>query len=952
MYTAIIIVLLALTIYLIFSGSKNSKKGRIASGIILGFLTIIFFWSLDFWGEMLWFENLGYGDRFWVYITAESVSGILGAFISLGIISLLTYSIDSSKNYLRRIVQGIAFIIGGSWGYSNWEDVLKFWNSVPVGVSEPILHHDAGFYLFTLPFLNDIYTLLILLGFISFIALLFTFFLKFDEKGTLNINLSGMDKILYPKPYTNLLITGSFLIFVLAYDKYLDRFDLMFSDTGVVRGPGWSDVNILLPAYNIIIVIMILLGISILIPQLRKILQRFYYKLKIRNASSEPVLLISLAITIVLLWFIGLTAIPGLFQWLRVEPNEITFERPYIENNIRLTRFGFNLHNIEEKEFPAEDVFTRQMVEEDKSTFDNIRLWDWRVLDAVYKQFQGIRLYYEFKDVDVDRYTFNNEYRQVMVSAREMEPSNLPLQSQTFVNTRFKYTHGYGITLTTVSDFTPDGLPNLLIKDIPPQSKYPELVVKQPQIYYGELTNSYVIVNSDESEFDYPSGEQNVNIKYPGKGGVQLSNLWRKFLFGWKFDGTKFFFSGYPNSQSRIMFHRQILDRIKTLAPFLEYDNDPYIVLGDDGKLYWIIDAYTTSSYFPYSESFNSTENINYKEGETTRNLRTNTVPDLNGINYIRNSVKAVVNAFDGSVNFYIYDENDALIKVWNNIFPGLFKKKSMMPESLQKHVRYPLDYLMVQGLMYAKYHMTDPTVFYNQEDLWIRATEKYYSDVKPVDPYYIMWQLPKKQNAEFVLILPFTPKNRQISIGWIAGMSDGDNYGRLFAYKFPKEKSVLGPQQVETKIDQDSFLSGQLSLWNQRGSSVIRGNVLAIPVDKTLIYVEPIYLQAETAAYPELRLVAIMHNDDLSYAKTFQEALEGLYSEPSVKTVTEEKEARVPNQQTSFNEKIKQANDAFENYLKYQGQGQFQKAAEELEKLQTILKELSGSSKSNSNSK
>jgi uncharacterized membrane protein (UPF0182 family) len=952
MYTAIIIVLLALAVYLAYTGIKSNKKGRAAAGIIIGILTIVFFWSLDFWGEMLWFDNLGYDNRFWIYVIAQTATGIAGAFLSAGIVSLLTYSVPLKKSYLKKFALGLAFVVGGIWGYSNWQVMLKFWFSVPVGVSEPVLGIDSGFYLFTLPFLDRIYSLLIILTVISIGALLFTSFLKFDEKGTLRADFSGFDRYISSKPYTNILVAGSFLIFVLAFDKYLSRFHLMFSELGIVRGPGWTDVNILLPAYNIIIVLMILLGAALLIKPARATLQKFYSKLRIRNVSSEPVLLISVLVTIVVIWFIGLTAIPGLFQWLRVEPNEITFEKPYIENNIRLTRFGFNLQNIEEKEYPAKNVFNKQMVENNKSTFENVRLWDWRALDDVYKQFQEIRLYYEFKDVDIDRYTFNNEYRQVMVSAREMESSNLPKQSQTFVNTRFKYTHGYGITLTTVNDFTPEGLPNLLIKDIPPKSKYPELQVKQPQIYYGELTDSYVIVNSDEPEFDYPSGEQNVNIKYPGKGGIQISNLWRKFLFGWKFDGTKFFFSGYPNSKSRIMFHRQIMDRIRTLAPFLEFDRDPYIVLGDDGRLYWIIDAYTTSNYFPYSESFNSTEHIGYKEGDQTRILTTNTAPELNGINYIRNSVKVVVDAFNGSVDFYIFDENDPLIKVWDNIFPGLFKKKSQMPESLMKHVRYPIDFLMVQGLVYAKYHMTNPTVFYNQEDLWIRATEKYYNEVRPVDPYYIMWQLPKTHNAEFVLILPFTPKNRQVSIGWIAGMCDGNNYGRFIAYKFPKEKSVLGPQQVETKIDQDSFLSGQLSLWDQRGSNVIRGNVLAIPVDETIIYVEPIYLQAETAAYPELRLVTVMHNDNLSYAETFQEALKGLYGEAPSKPAAEKEETGIVKKETSIDEKIKQANDAFENYLKFQGQKQFQKAAGELEKLQNVLKELTRHSESNSDKK
>ncbi len=680
MYTAIIVILFALAIYLVYSGIKGNKKGRTIAGIIIGAASIIFFWSLDFWIEMLWFENLGYGDRFWVYIIAQTAAGAAGAFIALGIVSLLTYSIPSSKSYLSKISKGISFIAGAVWGYSNWEVILKFWFRVPMGVSEPVLNKDAGFYIFTLPFLDSIYGLLIIITIISLIAVLFTSFLKFDEKGNLTANFSGIDRYISSKPYTNILIIGSVLILVLAYDKYLSRYDLMFSDLGVVRGPGWTDVNILLPAYDIIIVLMILVAAALLIKPARIYLQNFYSKLRVRNVSSEPILIFSVLISLFVIWFIGLTAIPGLFQWLRVEPNEITYERPYIQNNIKLTRYGFGLQNIEEKEYPAKDVFNKQIVQDNQATFENIRLWDWRALDDVYKQFQEIRLYYEFKDVDIDRYHFNNEYRQVMVSAREMEASNLPAQSQTFVNTRFKYTHGYGITLTTVSDFTPEGLPNLLIKDIPPVSKYPALEVKQPQIYYGELTNSYVIVNTDEPEFDYPSGEQNVNIKYPGTGGVQISNTWRKFLFGWQFDGTKFFFSGYPNSQSRIMFHRQIMDRARTLAPFLEYDKDPYIVLGKDGRLYWIIDAYTTSSYFPYSEVFHSTERIGYKEGETTRTLTTNTAPELNGLNYIRNSVKVVINAFDGKTDFYIFDESDPLIKVWDNIFPGLFKRNRRCP--------------------------------------------------------------------------------------------------------------------------------------------------------------------------------------------------------------------------------------------------------------------------------
>ncbi len=579
------------------------------------------------------------------------------------------------------------------------------------------------------------------------------------------------------------------------------------------------------------------------------------------------------------------------------------------------------------------------MVSDNPSIFNNIRLWDWRAMDNVLKQFQEIRLYYEFKDVDVDRYQYNGQYNQVMVSAREMKADNLPAESQTFVNKHFKYTHGYGATMATVSDFTSEGLPNFLIQDIPPKSKFESLDIKKPQIYYGELTDQYAIVNSTEQEFDYPSGSQNVYNRYEGKGGVQISNFWRKLIYSYTLGGTQLLLSSYPNEESRIMFNRNILKRVESLAPFLQFENDPYIV-SEHGELYWIIDAYTTSDYYPYSEAFARVENIQYEQGifqRSTRMLKNS----FEGSNYIRNSVKAVVNAYSGQVDFYIFDDEDPIIKVWDRIFPGMFKKRSVMPSYLEAHIRYPADYLMAQGLVYAKYHMTDPEVFYNQEDLWIPATEKYYGDVIPVEPYYIMWGLPGSEEPQFSLILPFTPKNRQVLIGWVAGLCDPENYGRFLAYNFPKEKRVLGPQQVETKIDQDSFLSGQLSLWDQRGSNVIRGNVLAIPVGNTLIYVEPIYLKAETAAYPELRLVCIMHEDNLSYGETFDEALAGIFASPDSGIAPSNPEPQQQRPDTGTAELIQNANAAFEAYQQATGQGNFEKAAQELNRLKSYLEQL-----------
>jgi hypothetical protein len=699
----------------------------------------------------------------------------------------------------------------------------------------------------------------------------------------------------------------------------------------VVTGAGWTDVHVRLPAYLVLAGALILLGVLPLVPGVPRWVAARAGSL--RETVPAPLLALGGAWSVIGgLWLAGLGLLPALVQWLVVEPNEITFEKPYIARNIEFTRRGFRLDEVEERRFPAAEEFTRQMAANNRHLLSEVRLWDWRALDAVYKQFQEIRLYYEFVDVDMDRYRLGDRYRQVMASARELAQTNLPRQSQTFVNKRFKYTHGYGLTLATVSDFTQEGLPNLLVRDIPPRASHPELEVTHPQIYYGELTRGPVVVNTDEPEFDYPSGEKNAYIRYPGSGGVRMDDLWRKFIYGWKFDGTRFFLSTYPRRGSRVMFHRQVRQRVQTIAPFLELDEDPYIVLVH-GRLYWIIDAYTRSSNYPYSEAFSSRELVEFRDGGSTGGFATRVAAHLDGANYVRNSVKAVVDAFEGSVDLYVFEPDDPLIRAWQSALPNMFKPREAMPPGLRAHVRYPQDFLLAQGLVYAKYHMGDPAVFYNQEDLWVRATEKHYDQVQPVEPYYVMWELPDSDQAEFVLIQPFTPKNRQVLIGWIAGMSDGENYGRFLAYKFPKEKRVLGPQQVETKIDQDSFLSGQLTLWDQRGSNVIRGNVLAIPIDNTLLYVEPIYLQAETAAYPELRLVVVMHGDSMSYAESFDAALNGLFE-------GETRRAEGPGVRRSL---ASQANQAFLEYLDALGGQRFDEAAARLKTLRDLLGQLAG---------
>ena len=927
MYFLLLLLSIGSGAYLALTGVRTQRRGRALFGLAVIASTALFFLLLDFWTEMLWFGALGFADRFWTAVWAKTLIGLLAALFGFVVAYAATLPVRG-RSPVHPWLWGLAGAASGLiWGLESWEIILRFHYRVASGVIEPVLHRDAGFYLFTLPFLDRLFWLFLLLIGIALFATLLPFLaFRPSRKKRCSIALTVPQNL--RDAVGSVWVSAGMLMLVLAFGQFVDRYHLLFSSWGAVSGPGWTDVHVRLPGYWIAAVCLAACGLGLI-----------WGGLSGRAAKGRWAGISGLGTTTIAaagIWMMALLLVPGLIQWLRVEPNEITFEKPYIAHNIEFTRRGFGLGHADSQEFPASDQFTPEMAEAHRDVLSEVRLWDWRALDAVYKQFQEIRLYYAFEDVDIDRYTFDGRYRQVMVSAREMEPGNLPEQSQTFVNRRFKYTHGYGITLTPVSEFTPDGLPNLLVKDIPPRSSYPSLEVDRPQIYYGEKTTSHVFVNTNEEEFDYPSGEDNRYIRYAGDGGVLLSSFWRKFVLGWQFDGTRLLFSSYPNAQSRILFRRQIRERVQALAPFLEFDSDPYIVLSK-GRLYWILDAYTTSRFFPYSEPYDSREVIQYKEGNRDRRLVGQTNPQLRGINYIRNSVKAVIDAFDGKVSFYVFDGDDPVLKVWRRVFPGLFLDRAKMPAGLEAHVRYPEDLLLTQGLVFAKYHMTDPEVFYNQEDLWVRATEKYYSRVQPVEPYYIMWARSSSEKPEFVLMMPFTPKNRQVLIGWIAGMCDGENYGRFLAYQFPKEKRVLGPQQVETKIDQDRFLSAQLSLWDQRGSSVIRGNMLAIPIGQTILYVEPIYLQAETAAYPELRLVAVMHGDKLSYGETFQEALDGLFQQRTPAAAL----PGVSPTETAGSSLAEQAQQAFEAYLQLQAQQKFSDAAEQLEKLQSLLEQM-----------
>jgi hypothetical protein len=946
MYLVLLLLLLFAAFWLTQSGVKRNLRGRALAGILLGLATIAFFAFLEFWGEYLWYHALGFSDRFIIRIEALIGYTLLGGVIGWAAVWLLSRSFPRAWTSARKWAQLGGGVIGLLWGLNAWRTIWIYANSVTTQVSDPIFAKDTGFYIFDLPFYNSLISLFVLL-------VLFTLVVA----GAIWIDSSrgaGLEELLRTgrtaRPLTAALPVGpvylcaAVLLVLIGASAFLDRYEFMFSSTGVVTGAGWTDVNIRIPLYTFMAVLCIILAAVLLIPAARSRLQGIMRRIPLPGVDPHLLGLGAVAALLIVVWVALLGVAPEAFQQLRVEPNEVTFEKQYIKNNIEFTRKGFNLEKTQERKFAASQRFDRELVNQNKEIFSNIRLWDWRAIEQVYKQFQELRLYYDFSDVDIDRYHFGDQYREVMTSAREMNLDNLPEQSQTFVNRRFKYTHGYGVVMNNVSEFTAEGLPDFLIRDIPPKSEYPELQVERPEIYYGERTDTHVVVNTEVSEFDYPKGEQNVYTRYKGTGGVEMGNLWRKFLYGWKFDGTTLFFSGYPREGSRIMFNRQILERLEKIAPFLQYEPDPYIVLAD-GELHWIVDAYTTTSRYPYSEVFRS-PSMRRTPGQTREPgqiFLPRQVSYLEGPNYIRNSVKVVVDAYSGEVDFYAFDQEDPLLRVWQNIYPDLFQPRKAMPEKLERHVRYPTDLLLLQGLVYSKYHMTDPQVFYNQEDLWVRATEKYHGQVQSVDPYYVMWEQPGSNQAEFISMLPFTPKNRQVLIGWLAGMCDGENYGELLAYQFPKDKRVLGPQQVEAKIDQDSYLSRRLTLWDQGGSRVIRGNMLAIPVDDTLLYVEPIYLEAQAAAYPELRMVIAMHGDTMSYATSFEEALKGLYSEDvPAKRKVEEPVGEKGEAMASVQELVNRANQAFKSYLDLQQQMEFERASRKMRTLRDTLQKLS----------
>jgi len=810
--------------------------------------------AVPLYTDWLWFKEVGFTQVFttrlalngWLFL---GLGGVVFAFLFLNLsVAARTAPPDVLweledqlglpgravlEPLVRRLllpVIGVIALFAGARGSGAWDTVLSYVNATPFGRTDPLFGRDLGFFVFELPVWRLIYGWAI--GLVAGTLILTAAVYVLQR----SLVLTAHGPRLAASARTHLLGLGAFLLVLRGVGFWLDRFDLLYSPRGLVFGASYTDVHASLPVLGWLAVLALLCAGACVFQMFRPG-WRF---------------LVAGLVTLALFWIGGLGVYPSLLQRFRVTPNELVAERPFIQHNIRMTRQAYALDRVVEKEFAAADNLTAAALERNTLTIKNIRLWDNRPLLVTYGKLQEIRTYYKFLDVDVDRYTVNGEYRQIMLSARELAYRFLP--SRGFINEHLTYTHGYGLVASPVNRISPEGLPEFFLKDIPPVGAgLPRIT--QPAIYYGESGNDYVFVRTRSQELDYPSGDQNVYTRYVGRGGIPVNSLLAKLAFAVRFGEIKVLLSDDLTAESRVMIYRDIAPRVRQAAPFLRYDRDPYLVVADDGRLMWMLDAYTTTDRYPYAEP-------------------------VRGIgNYIRNAVKVTVDAYDGRITFYVADDEDPIIRTFAKAFPGMFRPLAEMPKDLQAHIRYPEDLFTVQAKMYATYHMEDPQVFYNKEDLWVVPRLPQDGRDKDMDPYFTVMRLPGEPKEEFILLSPFNPSGRDNMIALLAARSDAPNYGRLISYNFPKQKLVFGPRNIDARINQDPLISQQISLWNQQGNRVLRGALYAIPIEESLIYVLPLYLAAEQGgALPELRRVVVAYSNQIAMEPSLEAALARIF--------------------------------------------------------------------------
>ena len=831
------------------------RRPRLGLWLLLGFILLsLFGQAVPLYTDWLWFQEVGFTT---VFTTRLQLSGWL--FIGLGAVVFVFLFINLSvaartappdvlweledqlglpgraileplvRRLLLPVIAVIAFFAGAR-ATGSWPTVLEYVNRTPFNQTDPLFGRDLGFYFFVLPFWRLLYawSTALVAGTLILVAAVYVL--------QRSLVLTARGPRLAAGARTHLLGLAAVLLLVRAVGFWLDRFDLLYAPRGFVFGASYSDVHASLPVLQWLVVLAVLCAAACVFQMFRPG-WRF---------------LVAGLVVLVVLWVAGLGIAPALLQSYRVKPNELVYERPYIENNIRMTRQAYALDRVAEKDFAAEDNLTPAALERNNLTIKNIRLWDHRPLLTTYGKLQEIRTYYKFRDVDVGRYTLNGEYRQVTLSARELSYRDLP--SRGWINEHLTYTHGYGLVVGPVNRISPEGLPEFFIKDIPPAGTGGMPKITRPEIYYGEIGNEYVLVRTRSQELDYPSGDQNVYTRYEGRGGIPINSLLRKAAFAARFGALNLLLSNDLTPESRVMIYRDIGARVQEAAPFLKFDRDPYLVIAADGRLVWMIDGYTTSERYPYATP-------------------------VRGFNYIRNSVKATVDTYHGTVSYYIADAEDPVIRTYAKAFPGLLKPLAEMPKDLQAHIRYPEDLFAVQARMYATYHMQDPQVFYNKEDLWVIPRLPQEGRDREMEPYFMIMRLPGERKEEFVLLSGFNPSGRDNMIALMVARMDPPQYGGLIAYQFPKQKLVFGPRNIQARINQDPVISQQIALWNQQGSRVITGSLLAIPIDQSLIYVQPLYLAAaEQGALPELRRVVVAYGNQIAMEPTLEAALARIF--------------------------------------------------------------------------
>jgi len=838
--------------------------------------------SVGLYTDYLWFDALGFSQIFLISLFSRIKLFFVTAlfFFLFVIINLWISSRFTEKNLVpfrvKLFIVIILSVMAGIITSSGWFKVLQYLKQTPFNIQDPIFMKDVSFYIFSLPFYSLAWTFLMSCVVITIILVLLNYLQSFFGQSTKQkpevvttavpgFDFKGIFSKIKTKAIAHLGLLGSLVFVLLAVSHYLSRFSIMYSEQGIVVGAGYSDVVAFLPMIKIMMVLAIIIAALMI----------FWVFFVSKQLKKRHILLYMLIIYF-LFGFVGPTLIPGIVQTLKVSPNEINLEKPYIENNIKFTRLAYGLKDVEEKDFSAELKLTSEILDEASETIDNVRILDRRPLTKTYKQTQEIRLYYDLAGIDIDRYNINGKYTQVMLAPRELDQNQIAENAKTWVNLHMVYTHGFGVVMSPVNKVTKQGLPDYFIKDIPPiyTVDEPGLEITRPQIYYGEKDNDFVLVNTNTKEFDYPKGNTNEYINYDGKGGVVLDSFLKKLLMAIRFADIKILLSSDIMLDSKVMFTRDIMRRISKITPFFGLDNDPYLVI-DNGNLVWIQDAYTASGNFPYSEKFS-------------------------GINYIRNSVKIVVDAYDGTVTYYVMDISDPLIMTYAKIFPKQFRMFESMSAGLKEHIRYPKDLFKIQSQIYSTYHMDDIKVFYNKEDAWQIPHEVYgVGQQVMVEPYHIIIKLPEEDEEEFVLMTSFTPIKKDNMVAWMAARSDGEDYGKLILYKFPKDKLIYGPLQIEAKIDQDSEISKQLTLWSQQGSRVTRGNLLVIPIEDSLLYIEPLYIQAETGQLPELKRVLVSDGVSVVMEENLTEALEVLFGK-SKRVIEESVEGEIGEEKTS----------------------------------------------------